>query len=253
MESDEVWAGQDWVQQSSAAHTSVRLPTTLPTSNPRIRTMPIAAFWSAPPAFFDQVLWPGLARVPSFGWGVHLPQAKAPLVDITTKRKRHNISDACAACRRSKVKCDDIKPCQRCLRDGRRVACVSWRDEKVQDVKASEHDNPVSNTYTYAEVSAQHGMAGQQSLGVAAAPKRRRISKTDAVSPLPALQGTALPLVSVGGIPAESEGGPEQESPGALTRMDSPPRQTEELKMEEASALLLDFARACRKDVTKQS
>ena len=53
---------------------------------------------------------------------------KAPAADLAAKRARRNISEACAACRRSKVKCDELKPCRRCLRDGRRVACVPWRD-----------------------------------------------------------------------------------------------------------------------------
>ena len=216
--------------------------------------MPIATFWSAPPALLDQVLWPGVARVPGFGfgWGVHAPQARVSMVEITAKRKRHNISDACAACRRSKVKCDDIKPCRRCLRDGRRVACVSWRDGKVQDVGASEHGSPVANTCTYAEVSAQQGMAGRQSSGVEATPKRRRTSKTDVVSPLPAVQGAALPHAPVSDSPVEPEGGLAQETPGAVASKDPSPRHTDELQMEEASALLLAFARACRKDVTDQ-
>ena len=213
--------------------------------------MKIAMFWSAPPAFFDMAPWP-VARVPGGwgGWGVHSPQTKASVLEITAKRKRHNIPDACAACRRSKVKCDDIKPCRRCLRDGRRVACVSWRDGKVQNIGASEHGIPVTNTYTYAEVSAQHGMAGLQSSGFAAAPKRRRTSKTDVVSPLPAVQGAALPHAPVGDSSGEPEGGLAQEIPGAVASKDSSPRHTEELQMEEASALLLAFARACRKDVT---
>jgi hypothetical protein len=214
--------------------------------------MPIATFWSTPPAFFDQALWPGVARVPGFGWGVLAPQTKTSEVEITAKRKRHNIPDACAACRRSKVKCDDIKPCRRCLRDGRRVACVSWRDGKVQDEVASAHGSPVANMYTYAEVSAQHGMAGRQSSGVAAVPKRRRAIKTDVVSPLPAVQGAALPHAPVGDSPEDLEGGLAQESPGAVASKNSSPRHTEELQMEEASALLLAFARACRKDVTNQ-
>ena len=43
------------------------------------------------------------------------------------KRKRQTISDACAVCRRSKVKCDEEKPCQRCVKHGRADACISWR------------------------------------------------------------------------------------------------------------------------------
>ena len=47
------------------------------------------------------------------------------------KRKRNNISDACTACRRSKVKCDEAKPCTRCVNHGWRDSCVSWRQLKV--------------------------------------------------------------------------------------------------------------------------
>jgi len=57
--------------------------------------------------------------------GIAPPLLLAP--DAAVKRKRHTISDACAVCRRSKVKCDEEKPCQRCVRHGRADACISWR------------------------------------------------------------------------------------------------------------------------------
>ena len=49
----------------------------------------------------------------------------------SAKRKRNNISDACTACRRSKVKCDEAKPCTRCVNHGWRDSCVSWRQHKM--------------------------------------------------------------------------------------------------------------------------
>ena len=51
--------------------------------------------------------------------------------------KRSTISDACTACRRSKVKCEDEKPCARCISHGWRDSCVSWRK-----VKASRTQEP---------------------------------------------------------------------------------------------------------------
>ena len=42
-------------------------------------------------------------------------------------RRRHNVSDACFTCRKSKVKCDDVLPCSRCIKNNRADSCVSWR------------------------------------------------------------------------------------------------------------------------------
>ena len=57
--------------------------------------------------------------------------------DGKVRRKRSNISDACTACRRSKVKCQEEKPCARCISHGWRDSCVSW-----QKVKASRSQAP---------------------------------------------------------------------------------------------------------------
>lgn len=94
-------------------------------------------------------------------WGYFAP-ALMPEHDesIYGKRKRHNISDACAACRRyvlrfsnpppcwiylyisyahraacrrSKVKCDEEKPCKRCVKHGRADSCISWRKVRIPD------------------------------------------------------------------------------------------------------------------------
>ena len=60
-------------------------------------------------------------------------RAPAPAVAGGTKRK--HISDACTSCRRSKVKCEEAKPCTRCVNHGWRDSCVSWRQ-----VKASQRE-----------------------------------------------------------------------------------------------------------------
>ena len=61
-------------------------------------------------------------------WGNYVPVLAAHDVSFYSgKRKRQNISDACASCRRSKVKCDEEKPCRRCFKHGRAASCASWR------------------------------------------------------------------------------------------------------------------------------
>jgi hypothetical protein len=51
------------------------------------------------------------------------------LLDPATagKRRRITISESCASCRRSKVRCDEQKPCTRCVKQGQAETCVSWR------------------------------------------------------------------------------------------------------------------------------
>jgi len=46
---------------------------------------------------------------------------------MDSHRRRHNVSDACFTCRKSKVKCDDVLPCSRCIKNNRADSCVSWR------------------------------------------------------------------------------------------------------------------------------
>ena len=47
------------------------------------------------------------------------------------KPKRSKISDACTACRRSKVRCEEEKPCSRCLQHDWEESCVGWRKVKA--------------------------------------------------------------------------------------------------------------------------
>jgi len=64
-------------------------------------------------------------------WGCFAPALIEQNESIYSKRKRHNISDACAAFRRSKVKCDEEKPYKRCVKHGCTDACISWRKVKI--------------------------------------------------------------------------------------------------------------------------
>ena len=52
------------------------------------------------------------------------PALPAPAVGA--KRKREKIAGACTSCRRSKVKCEEARPCTRCISHGWRNSCVSW-------------------------------------------------------------------------------------------------------------------------------
>ena len=71
-------------------------------------------------------MWPPHAMF--HNWGTYGPVLAAHDGSFYSgKRKPQNISDACASCRRSKVKCDEEKPCRRCVKHGRAASCASWR------------------------------------------------------------------------------------------------------------------------------
>lgn len=145
---------------------------------------------------------------------------------MSKPRKRHNISDACAACRRSKVKCDELKPCRRCLRDGRRIACVSWRDGKPQ-TSVDLHAETLAGVSDVAAVG--EGAPEEPEEKVV---KKRRRSKSEGCAL------TSLVLPSLCWIkPEEPSRAPSVQEEG--------PEQQEQMK--EASDLLLSFARECRK------
>jgi hypothetical protein len=62
------------------------------------------------------------------GQGANQVTSKATTLATAGGRKiRHNIADACAACRKSKVKCDEVKPCTRCMKNAQ--PCLDWRNE----------------------------------------------------------------------------------------------------------------------------
>ncbi|KAJ1468952.1 hypothetical protein T484DRAFT_1853602 [Baffinella frigidus] len=42
-------------------------------------------------------------------------------------KPREHVSRACEPCRKSKIKCDETRPCIRCRKNGRCEACVDWR------------------------------------------------------------------------------------------------------------------------------
>ena len=176
-------------------------------------------------------------------WGLYAPSTPAgaaqampvPQQQMRTK-KRHNISDACAACRRSKVKCDELKPCRRCLRDGRRIACVSWRDAPPQ---SAEHAEALS--------------------GAGDVAKKRRRSKSDTTGF--AVTNLVLPPLCVISCvenvqevpPSEPRNSEALEAISELNGISSPnavhSRQTkvQQEQLKQDSDLLLSFARECRK------
>ena len=61
-----------------------------------------------------------------------------------TKKVRDSVSEACMTCRKSKVKCDEQKPCTRCIQAGHASTCFPWRQWQSMD--------PQSNTSLAAAV-----------------------------------------------------------------------------------------------------
>lgn len=60
----------------------------------------------------------------------------------TNKRKRRTtVSDACTSCRRSKVKCDEERPCLRCIKHDWQDSCVSWSEVKAARAQDSGDKN----------------------------------------------------------------------------------------------------------------
>ena len=73
-----------------------------------------------------------------------------------SKRKREKINIACTSCRQSKVKCEDARPCSRCISHGWRDSCVSWhhikqrRRQKSEAVQADLQTLPAQSLWTAA-------------------------------------------------------------------------------------------------------
>eukprot|EP00802_Teleaulax_amphioxeia_P022211 Tamp_22634.p1 GENE.Tamp_22634~~Tamp_22634.p1 ORF type:complete len:323 (-),score=31.56 Tamp_22634:108-941(-) len=83
-------------------------------------------------------MWPAMYQ----NWGYYGPMLAAHDGSFHSgKRKRQNISDACTSCRRSKVKCDEEKPCRRCVKHGRAAACASWREDAAKASPQNKTDD----------------------------------------------------------------------------------------------------------------
>ena len=54
-----------------------------------------------------------------------------------TKKFRNSISEACMTCRKSKVKCDEQKPCTRCIKADRASTCFPWRQWQSMDPQSN--------------------------------------------------------------------------------------------------------------------
>lgn len=208
--------------------------------------MPISAYWSAPPIYFERptaCAQTGMLAVDY--WGFYAQQPKAPVLEITAKRKRHNISDACAACRRSKVKCDELKPCRRCLRDGRRVACVSWRDGTEQSGTTVEHRDTLAGMDGSQPSPESFAKFTTHPVEIVPA-KRRKVRKPDASTPT-----TIAPATGRDEVMPQVKGTEDPHRVQGLVKLEAR-MEHDQLKIEEASALLLAFADECRKNVLAQ-
>jgi hypothetical protein len=54
---------------------------------------------------------------------------------------------ACAACRAAKIKCDGIKPCKRCITDGRASECIAAESKKGGRKRRYPLGHPLSSAY----------------------------------------------------------------------------------------------------------
>lgn len=55
---------------------------------------------------------------------------------------RNNIAEACLSCRQSKVKCDETKPCSRCIKHD--MECTVWREAEVASSNGASSTPPSS-------------------------------------------------------------------------------------------------------------
>jgi hypothetical protein len=55
------------------------------------------------------------------------------LTGIPFKARRTITSRSCVECRRNKVKCNEDKPCSRCIKRGARESCVNWSQAPSSD------------------------------------------------------------------------------------------------------------------------
>jgi hypothetical protein len=212
--------------------------------------MPIAAYWPAPPVFFERPACTQVGGVVDY-WGFFAQPKMLPTEDlpsISSKRKRHNISDACAACRRSKVKCDELKPCRRCLRDGRRIACVSWRDGKAPASASSSPVGVLPGVPDMQALATAFVAASQQFNATEEQPKvavkKPRISK-----PAARAQPTSSAVMESATVVKEEPAKANGVSVECAVKNNAWESQD---SLKEASDLLLSFARECRKDLPQQ-
>lgn len=93
----------------------------------------------------------------SYSAMLHCQPLQAPVSN--RKRSRHaTIAEACSSCRQSKVKCDTVKPCSRCVKHGRQDACVDWRAaEATSDARSSSPEESEQTPKESKETGAMGG------------------------------------------------------------------------------------------------
>lgn len=77
-------------------------------------------------------------------------QSMGPFTKRMTIRKR--VSSACAICKKSRVRCDDQRPCKRCLHFGREMFCLKASIPANEGVPPRSNISPKSYIQDYQDV-----------------------------------------------------------------------------------------------------
>jgi hypothetical protein len=84
------------------------------------------------------------------------------------KRARSNTSEACTTCRESKVRCDEARPCSRCVSRNCSDTCVDWRKpSKVAKTSESDSERLNEPEHTMPDLPALVKVTEQASCGTA--------------------------------------------------------------------------------------
>jgi hypothetical protein len=85
---------------------------------------------------------------------IHHRHAPVHLTKRLTPRKR--VAAACAHCKKSRMRCDDVRPCKRCIRSGKDSSCTLSPDiEKQSDQDAKM----ISSTFAIWSASGDSGLS----------------------------------------------------------------------------------------------
>jgi hypothetical protein len=68
-------------------------------------------------------------------------------VPSRNKRTRYS-TDVCTSCRQSKVRCEEGRPCSRCVKQGWQESCLSWREKESVATAAETPSNPIAQAPT---------------------------------------------------------------------------------------------------------
>jgi len=77
-----------------------------------------------------------------------------------SKKRRRLVSRACENCRKSKLKCDEARPCGRCARNGQAELCSEWQ-------KSDRYDDRDEYVETYSQQNDRYGRMRKEAPGYA--------------------------------------------------------------------------------------